>query len=152
MNLKKITGGALVASPFIGIAIYSVSQIGWGLTALVFAIAIGVTIIIGLGVALLNDYIGYHSDNEPELGENPVIATLVTGEVNRPFVFKHKETGEETKIQLGDNDLLIMKGETQNHFFHGIPKDKKITEPRYSLNYANRNKHLRELALMLNVM
>ena len=51
----------------------------------------------------------FHSDNEPELGTNPVIASVTLGEA-RPFVLKHKETKEKYTQILEHGSVLIMAG------------------------------------------
>lgn len=81
-----------------------------------------------------NDYIGFHSDDEPELGENPNIATLVLGEA-RNFIFIEKSTNVETLVMLGHGDLLLMKGDTQKYYKHGIKKSKYNIHPRVSLTF-----------------
>ncbi|GAD29473.1 alkylated DNA repair protein [Photobacterium leiognathi lrivu.4.1] len=60
------------------------------------------------------DYMGWHQDNEPELGHQPVIASLSFG-ATRQFVFKHKITKEKIAFQLTPGSLLIMAGDTQQY-------------------------------------
>ena len=55
---------------------------------------------------------GWHSDNEKELGEQPVIASLSLGAA-RKFSFKHNKTKKKTEIVLEAGNLLLMKGETK---------------------------------------
>ncbi|WP_431135643.1 alpha-ketoglutarate-dependent dioxygenase AlkB family protein [Psychroserpens mesophilus] len=84
-----------------------------------------------------NDSNGWHADNEKELGENPVIASLSLGEV-RPFHFKHRRLkGERYKIGLEHGSLLIMKGAMQHHWLHQIAKTKKVIGARINLTFRN---------------
>ncbi|MDI3290203.1 alpha-ketoglutarate-dependent dioxygenase AlkB [Polyangium sp. 15x6] len=69
-----------------------------------------------------DDSMGKHADDEPELGENPVIASLSLG-VRRRFVLEPKKKGgEKVTLELGEGNLLVMAGTTQHHYRHGVPK------------------------------
>jgi alkylated DNA repair dioxygenase AlkB len=80
------------------------------------------------------DSMGMHSDDEPELGPRPVIASLSFGATRR-FVLKHKRTGRTVKIDLLDGSLLLMAGDLQHHWLHGINKTSKPTNPRINLTF-----------------
>lgn len=84
--------------------------------------------------ALLNYYrhgkdsMGWHADNEPELGINPIIASLNLGGI-RKFEVKHKkEKKTTTNIFLEGGSLLMMQGSMQHHWLHQIPKVKEAQE------------------------
>lgn len=78
---------------------------------------------------------GWHADNEKELGENPVIASVSFG-AERPFYFKHRSIkSEKHKLLLQHGSLLIMKGEMQHYWLHQIAKTKKPIEPRINLTF-----------------
>lgn len=78
---------------------------------------------------------GWHADNEKELGENPIIASLSLG-ASRFFHLKHRNnTALKTKIELTHGSLLIMGGATQHYWLHQIPKTKKISDPRINLTF-----------------
>jgi len=82
-----------------------------------------------------NDSNGWHSDDEKELGDNPVIASLSLG-AKRYFHLKHKKDKElKFKIPLEHGSLLLMKGTTQHYWLHQLPKSKKVTEPRINLTF-----------------
>ncbi len=83
-----------------------------------------------------NDSIGYHADDEPELGVNPVIASLSFG-AERTFVLKHKKTGEKLKFQLAHGSLLLMAGTCQHHWIHAVPKTKATVGERINLTFRN---------------
>ncbi len=78
---------------------------------------------------------GWHSDNEKELGKNPIIASVSFGE-SRWFHFKHRDQKSlRQKILLQHASLLLMKGGTQEHWLHQIPKSKKIVKPRINITF-----------------
>ena len=81
-----------------------------------------------------NDTVGWHSDDEPELGDEPVIASLSFGD-ERNFNLKHKNAGEKLTIPLKSGSLLIMAGETQAAWQHCLPRTKKIKQARINLTF-----------------
>ena len=82
------------------------------------------------------DSIGFHSDNEPELGERPVIASLSLGE-ERTFILKHKRSKavEQVRVRLASGSLLLMTGDTQRCWRHGILKESRPCGPRVNLTF-----------------
>jgi alkylated DNA repair dioxygenase AlkB len=82
------------------------------------------------------DSIGYHADAEPELGVNPVIASVSLGAV-RQFVLKHSKSGDKLKYDLAHGSLLVMSGTCQHHWVHGVPKTKAAVGPRINLTFRN---------------
>lgn len=80
------------------------------------------------------DYMSYHSDSEKELGLNPEIFSVSFGAA-RDFLLKHNVTKEIVKIELANGDLVIMKGETQHHWRHSLPKRKKVDKERVNLTF-----------------
>ena len=82
------------------------------------------------------DSIGFHSDDEPELGERPVIASLSLGE-ERTFILKHKRSRaiEPVRLRLASGSLLLMKGDTQRYWRHGILKESRPCGPRVNLTF-----------------
>ena len=77
---------------------------------------------------------GWHSDDEKTLGRNPVIASVSFG-AERVFKLKHRESKEIVSVLLENGSLLVMKGATQHHWIHAMPKTKKITTPRINLTF-----------------
>jgi alkylated DNA repair dioxygenase AlkB len=77
-----------------------------------------------------------HSDNEPELGPQPIIASLSLG-AERVFVMKHKTERNlpSVRLRLASGSLLLMKGETQHHWRHGVPKQSRPCGPRINLTF-----------------
>jgi alkylated DNA repair dioxygenase AlkB len=84
------------------------------------------------------DSMGFHSDDEPELGERPVIASLSLGE-ERTFVLKHKTSKalRPVHLRLPSGSVLLMKGDTQRFWKHGIPKEARPCGPRVNLTFRN---------------
>lgn len=80
------------------------------------------------------DSIGYHADDEPELGANPVVASLSLG-ATRDFVLKHKKTGEKQTFGLTNGCLLVMGGTCQNVYLHAVPKTKRQVGARINLTF-----------------
>jgi alkylated DNA repair dioxygenase AlkB len=82
------------------------------------------------------DSLSWHQDDEPELGEDPVIASVSFGGT-RAFQFKHKARKELNKvlIDLTHGSLLIMKGPTQRFWVHQVPKTSKPVGPRINLTF-----------------
>ena len=82
-----------------------------------------------------NDSVAWHSDDERELGTDPVIASLSLGQA-RQFDFRHKEDhSRKYSLQLTNGSLLLMKGNLQHHWEHRIPKSAKATGPRINLTF-----------------
>ena len=83
-----------------------------------------------------NDSVGWHSDDEPELGHNPVIASLSLGATRR-FNLRHRTRAEETLVSLALNSgsLLLMLGSTQHFWKHCVPKTRKSTFDRINLTF-----------------
>jgi len=82
------------------------------------------------------DSMGMHSDDESELGKQPVIASLSLGE-ERILLLRHryrKELGT-LKLPLPSGSLLVMKGDTQSHWKHGIAKQNHPCGPRVNLTF-----------------
>jgi alkylated DNA repair dioxygenase AlkB len=77
---------------------------------------------------------GWHSDDEKTLGRNPVIASVSFG-AERVFKLKHRKSKEIVSVVLENGSLLVMKGETQHHWVHTMPKTTKITTPRINLTF-----------------
>lgn len=77
---------------------------------------------------------GWHSDDEPELGSDPVIASLSLGGA-RDFKLRHKtKKGLQYSLSLAHGSLLLMQGNTQRDWQHHVPK-RAIAEPRINLTF-----------------
>jgi alkylated DNA repair dioxygenase AlkB len=82
------------------------------------------------------DSMGFHSDDEAELGPQPAIASLSFG-APRNFVLKHKRRPLTVKLALGGGSLLLMAGTLQQHWRHGINKQSRPCGPRLNLTFRN---------------
>jgi len=96
---------------------------------------------VSFNACLLNRYRngkdsnGWHADDEEELGQNPIIASISLGQ-ERPFHLRYKRnTMIKHKIILGHGSLLLMKGSTQHHWQHQIPKTTKPIVERINLTF-----------------
>lgn len=81
-----------------------------------------------------DDGMGYHADDEPELGAQPLIASLSLG-ATRKFVFKHKKTQDKVALYLASGQLLVMRGDTQTFWKHSITKTTTVHDGRISLTF-----------------
>jgi len=83
-----------------------------------------------------NDSMGLHSDNERELGRRPAIASLSLG-ATRDFVLKHRfrKDLKTVKLPLAAGSLLLMQGDTQQYWRHGINKLRRACGPRINLTF-----------------
>jgi len=83
-----------------------------------------------------NDSMGMHSDDERELGSQPSIASLSLGE-ERTFLLKHKTRKDlkTTRLALPAGSLLLMRGDTQQYWRHGINKERHPCGPRVNLTF-----------------
>ena len=77
---------------------------------------------------------GWHQDNESELGPNPIIASVNLGE-SRRFLLKHIHDNSIIELELTHGSLLVMAGEIQHYWKHSVPKTKLNKEERINLTY-----------------
>ena len=80
------------------------------------------------------DYMGWHSDDEPELGAEPTIASLSFG-ATRSFILRHKRNKRTCKLDLHDGSLLLMSGSLQSNWLHGINKAARSLGERINLTF-----------------
>jgi len=80
------------------------------------------------------DGMGWHADDEPELGRDPVIASVSLGATRR-FRLKHRASGETRALELGDGSLLVMAGALQHHWLHSLAKTARAVGPRINLTF-----------------
>jgi alkylated DNA repair dioxygenase AlkB len=76
----------------------------------------------------------WHSDDEKALGKDSTIASLSFG-AERKFALKHRLNKQGTSVLLEHGSLLVMKGTTQSHWLHSLPKTKKVSTPRVNLTF-----------------
>ena len=81
------------------------------------------------------DAMGWHSDDEPELGPAPVIASLSLGATRR-FVFKSRDRQvHRLALDLPHGSLLVMRGDTQGKYRHALPRTVRPVGPRINLTF-----------------
>lgn len=82
-----------------------------------------------------NDSMGWHRDNEKSLGPQPVIGSVSFGAA-RYFHFKHASDKDlRVKTVLSHGSLLLMRGRTQERWYHSVPKTVRVTEPRINITF-----------------
>jgi alkylated DNA repair dioxygenase AlkB len=84
-----------------------------------------------------SDSVGWHADDERELGptkDDVAIASLSLGATRR-FVMRHRASGERRAFELWDGSLLVMRGRTQAHWRHALPKTAAAVAPRLNLTF-----------------
>jgi len=80
-----------------------------------------------------NDGMGWHADDEPELGRNPVIASVSLGATRR-FKLRHRRLRDVTAtLELAHGDVLLMAGTTQHTYVHAVPKTARAVGERINL-------------------
>jgi alkylated DNA repair dioxygenase AlkB len=106
---------------------------------------VGKTACSTFNYALVNNYlnqtnsIGYHSDQEKELGRYPIIAGISLGQ-EREMYFKSNLTGEVIKISLPHGSMYIMYYPTNKYWKHSIPKSARRLGQRISLTFRSVDK------------
>lgn len=78
---------------------------------------------------------GWHADDEPELGPEPVIASISLG-ATRTFALRRRDDhGERVDVVLGDGDVLVMRGRTQACWQHAVPKTRRPVGERVNCTF-----------------
>jgi len=87
------------------------------------------------------DAMGWHSDDEPELGAQPVIASISLGATRRFRLRRRWPRGarptpvDTLALPLAHGSLLCMAGDTQRLYQHDLPKSAAVTTPRINLTF-----------------
>jgi len=87
-----------------------------------------------------NDSVAWHSDDEYELGSNPVIASVSFGQTRRFDVRSKTDHAQKYAIGLQNGSLLLMKGDMQHCWEHRIAKSNKVLAGRINLTFRIINK------------
>lgn len=82
------------------------------------------------------EYMGWHSDDERDLGERPAIASVSFG-AERRFLMRHRNRKEVATFEwvLGHGSLLLMAGDTQRHWKHRLPPMTRCRGERVNLTF-----------------
>jgi alkylated DNA repair dioxygenase AlkB len=83
------------------------------------------------------DSIGFHADNEKEFGHNPTIVSMSFGGMRLFELQNIYDSSQRVILKLESGSILIMSGETQTYWKHGVRKTKKPVEPRINLTFRN---------------
>ena len=81
------------------------------------------------------DYVGWHTDAEKELGQNPIIGSVNFGASRKFQLRRIHDPKEKFEVELGHGSLLVMMGETQHYWQHQVPKTAKKIEDRINLTF-----------------
>lgn len=81
------------------------------------------------------DTIGWHADDEAELGARPIIASLSLGAAREMFFRPKQGRGERVALTLTCGSLLLMRGDTQHRWLHHLPRRTRCREPRLNLTF-----------------
>jgi alkylated DNA repair dioxygenase AlkB len=81
------------------------------------------------------DSMGWHSDDEPELGPAPVIASLSLGAERRFLLRMRADPAIKAEWRLADGDLLVMRGDCQRVAQHALPKMARVEAERINLTF-----------------
>ena len=83
-----------------------------------------------------NDAMGWHADDEPELGPRPVIASVSLG-AERRFDCRHNVSGKTVSVLLPHGSLLVMSGDSQHAWKHRIARTVRVGTPRINLTFRS---------------
>ncbi len=81
------------------------------------------------------DGMGWHADDEPELGREPAIASVSLGATRRFKLRDRRSRVAATTLDLAHGDLLLMAGATQHHYVHAVPKTARPVGERVNLTF-----------------
>jgi alkylated DNA repair dioxygenase AlkB len=82
-----------------------------------------------------HDCMGWHRDDEPELGSEPCIASVSLGAVRKFRFRKMGDPRQKAEVALGSGSLLVMAGRTQELWQHALPRMLRVKEPRINLTF-----------------
>lgn len=82
-----------------------------------------------------NDSMGFHADDEPELGTEPAVASLSFGATRRFVLVSRRGPRDRLVMPLEHGSLVVMRGRCQAEYRHGIPKDAAVSAGRVSLTF-----------------
>ncbi|ASK33911.1 alpha-ketoglutarate-dependent dioxygenase AlkB family protein [Alloalcanivorax mobilis] len=84
-----------------------------------------------------DDAMGWHRDNEPELGAAPWILSYNLG-ASRDFAFRRYGSGRQSHVlSLAHDSLLVMSPRVQQDFEHALPRRRRVVQPRLNLTFRD---------------
>ena len=81
------------------------------------------------------DHMGWHADDERELGSNPVIASMSFGAERRFLLKPRSGEGDRVEFLLKSGSLLVMRGDLQQYWLHQLPRALRIRQQRINLTF-----------------
>ena len=87
-----------------------------------------------------SDSVDWHADNSPELGPDPIIASVSLG-VERVFQLRHNLTGEIVSLSLPHGSLLLMGSKIQHFYQHRLAKVKNMQQERVNFTFRYMDNH-----------
>ena len=83
------------------------------------------------------DAMGWHADDEPELGPEPLIASVSLGATRR-FLLRHRhDPARRLSLDLEPGSLLLKAGRTQRYWKHALPRTARLAGERINLTYRH---------------
>lgn len=82
-----------------------------------------------------DDAMGWHADDEPELGPEPAIASLSLGQARRFVLRSRADPAQKLALELPSGSLLVMRGQTQARFQHALPRSRRAPGARINLTF-----------------
>lgn len=81
------------------------------------------------------DSMGWHSDDEPELGRNPMIASVSLGAVRRFVLRPVRDRSKRLELAPAHGSLIVMSGDLQHHWQHQVPRTAAAVGARINLTF-----------------
>lgn len=94
-----------------------------------------------LNAVLLNlyrdgrDSMGWHSDDEAEMGSDPLVVSLSLGAERRFDLRRKGHNCIERSLPLGHGSLLVMGARTQHYWQHQVAKTRRHCNARLNLTF-----------------
>ncbi|RME22483.1 MAG: alpha-ketoglutarate-dependent dioxygenase AlkB [Deltaproteobacteria bacterium] len=82
-----------------------------------------------------NDHVSMHADNEPELGQDPIIASVSLGATRRFVIQFKRKRGRKRSYRLRHGSLLVMGGSFQHRWRHAVPRDPACEAERVNITF-----------------
>jgi alkylated DNA repair dioxygenase AlkB len=82
-----------------------------------------------------SDSVAWHADDEPELGEQPVIGSVSFGATRRFALRRRDDPSVRCEVDLGHGDVVVMRGATQDRWLHQVAKTARPTGERINLTF-----------------
>ena len=84
-----------------------------------------------------SDAVAWHADDEPELGERPVIASLSLGASRRFQLRRVDDPSDRRELVLHHGDVVVMTGDTQARWRHRVPREAGVVGERINLTFRH---------------